>query len=404
MPILVQPIDCCRPCPPAVTTDIPGSPGADGAPGTDGTNGIDSFTTTTAQFTMPNYGDVVTVDVADSSWFIVGQYVFAGLFGSAANGTFTVNQVPDGTHVVLVNVADGVSLYGGNSVPGTIFPSATQIGPAGQQGPTGTAGAGGAPVNATYVTQTSDPTLTQEFALAALPSGLLHTTLGTGADVTKLEDTSSGGQAPNDGALTNGDAVFATATGIQTQTAATARTSLGLGTMATQNANAVNITGGSITGVSLPAPAGLVSSWAVYQYQAATTVNGDAFPTGAWATVPLSDEVLDPDSIGTISGNVVTLIAGTYRFRWSVSSSAADVFSTRLVQGVSTVLAYGSNGKSSSTDTTQDESQGWWRATVSGGTQVRLEARGTTGGGTYGNATSFGQREVYATLEIEKES
>lgn len=404
MPILVQPLDCCRPCPPITTTDIPGSPGADGTPGTDGSNGIDSFTLTTAQFTMPTYGGVVTVDVANSSWMVVGQLVFAGLFGSAAMGTFQVNQVPDATHVVLVNLADNVSLYTNNSPPTTNFPSGTQIGPAGQQGPAGTAGAGGAPVNATYVTQTSNATLTQEFALAALPTGLLHTTLGTGADATVLENTSAGGQAPNDGALTAGQLVVASASGIKTDTAANNRTALGLGTMAVQNANAVAITGGTIAGVTLPAPSGLVSSWAVYQYQAATSINGDPFPSGAWGTVPFSDELLDPDGIGTLAANIVTLVAGTYRFRWSVSASAVNEFSTRLVQGVGTVLAYGSNGKASSTDTSQDESQGWWRATVVGGTQVRLEARGVTGGGTYGNATNFGQREVYATLEIEKES
>lgn len=354
---------------------------------------------------MPAELGLVAVNVGETSWMTVGQKVFVGKYGSAASGTFEVSQVASSTVVVLLNVADVTTgVYQSNAVPGTIFPSASTVSPSGLQGPNGTPGTGGAPTDATFVTQTSNATLSAEYALDALPTGLLHVTNGTGADGTIAQTTAAGAQAPNDGALTAGQVVQASATGIKTDTAANTRTLLGLGTMATQDANAVNITGGSITGVTLPAPAGLVSSWAVYQYQAATTVNGDAFPTGAWATVPLSDTVLDPDSIGTLAASVVTLTAGTYRFRWNVSGSACDVFSTRLVQGVATVVAYGSNAKASSTDTTQDESFGWWRATVIAGTQVRLEARGTTGGGTYGNATSFGQREVYATLEVEKES
>jgi hypothetical protein len=49
--------------------------------------------------------------------------------------------------------------------------------------------------------------------------------------------------------------------GTGASTAADARTNLGLGTMAQQNSNNINITGGSITGVNGLVPAGLVAMW-----------------------------------------------------------------------------------------------------------------------------------------------
>lgn len=49
-------------------------------------------------------------------------------------------------------------------------------------------GGGGAPTTATYVTQTPDATLSAEFALSTLPSGILRSTTGTGALSTAAAD------------------------------------------------------------------------------------------------------------------------------------------------------------------------------------------------------------------------
>jgi hypothetical protein len=119
------------------------------------------------------------------------------------------------------------------------------------QGPEGD-NSGTAPNSATFVTITAD---------AGLPSAVPLDTLGTGA--VHFDDTSDTlsvkpiGIADNNllevdqaAGLTAGDAAFGTAAGIETKTASAARTALGLGTMATQAAGAVAITGGSVTGIT----------------------------------------------------------------------------------------------------------------------------------------------------------
>lgn len=406
--MLNSPQDCCRPCPEATTTDIPGPQGPAGADGTNGTDGINAYTTVTVPFLMPGYGLTVDVTVASSAWAAVGQAVFLGLASSAAKGTFQVAAIPDATTLTLTNLADGASAYVDNSGPGTLFPILTQVSPAGFEGATGSPGSSGAPTDATYITQTPNATLTNEQALSALATGIMKSTTATGVVTTIPIDTTNGGQAPNDGALTNGDAVFGTATGIQTKSAANARTALGLGTMATQNANAVNITGGSISGVTGVGVtgSGCVQNWMVYQNQQASGTDGGDFTQGSWITVPLNTEVIDTGNDGTIAANVVTLAAGTYRFRWRIPAFSVDEFQTRLVQGVATVIAYGTSEKSASTDASQTASTGWWRATVIAGTQIRLEARCTltklTSG--FGLANGWGGTEIFGTLEIEKEA
>ena len=52
-------------------------------------------------------------------------------------------------------------------------------------------------------------------------------------------------------AVTNGGFIVGNGTTFVLETGATARTSMGLGSMATQNANSVNIDGGTIDGITL---------------------------------------------------------------------------------------------------------------------------------------------------------
>lgn len=113
--------DCCLPCESPVTVSVPGPAGANGTNGTDGTDGTNSYTLTTAQFTMPVIDASVAVEVADSGGFYAGQYLpvqFAGIM--------TVAGVPDTTHLTLTNS----SIFADNVVAGTVIPVSAIVGPA----------------------------------------------------------------------------------------------------------------------------------------------------------------------------------------------------------------------------------------------------------------------------------
>lgn len=230
--ILSSPLDCCRPCEEPLVTNIPGAPGATGAAGADGTNGVDAYTTTTNPFTMPAELGSVTVDVLSSLWMAIGQILFLGDPGAAAKGWFQVTAKPSNASVTLKNLADTASsAYLDNSAPGTVFPVFTGVSPGGEQGPAGANGTSGAPVDATYITQTPNGTLTNEQALSFLATGLMKVTTATGVVSSVPLGIAASNVAPVDPAtapLVAGQVVLATAAGLKSDTAANVRTALGL--------------------------------------------------------------------------------------------------------------------------------------------------------------------------------
>lgn len=135
----------------------------------------------------------------------------------------------------------------------------------------------GAPFDATYITQTPNVTLTNEQALSVLATGLLKNTTATGVlsiAVPTVDFASAAQGALADTSLQPGDigvtvqawdADLDTLAGLAkadgnfivgdgaawvVESGATVRTSLGLGTIATQNANNVTISGGGVTGIT----------------------------------------------------------------------------------------------------------------------------------------------------------
>lgn len=240
--------DCCDRdnCCEEQIVNIPGSPGTPGTPGAAGTNGVNAFTVLTAGFTMPAEGGDVQITVATTAWMVArqgaiqGQIIYIGFAGH-----FEVRSVDSATLATVRNLEDsGAGLYPDNAAPATAIPSAARVSPAGLQGPDGTTPAG----VLLAVNDLSD--------VDSVPTARAN--LGLGSAAVLDAGVGSGDLPPADGALTNGEAVFATATGIESQPASTARTSLGLGTMATQNAGGVAITGGTINGTTIggvtPAP------------------------------------------------------------------------------------------------------------------------------------------------------
>lgn len=195
--------ECC-------VVQIPGLRGAPGTDGTDGVDGVNAFTFTTAPFTMPAVGASVDVSVEESDW-IVGN-------GSAINGQVIhvqfagylfASSVPDSTSVELNNLG-----YDGNLTPGLIVPSGAKVSPGGLRGPSG-AEVAGVLLAANDLSDVND-----------VPTALINLGIGTAG---LLDAGVAGGEiAANDGALTAGEAVFATALGIETLPDLAARAALDL--------------------------------------------------------------------------------------------------------------------------------------------------------------------------------
>ena len=136
-----------------------------------------------------------------------------------------------------------------------------------------------------------DATLADTGVITLSDSNSTRTNLGLaiGTDVQAFDAQLSdiAGLTPADGAFIVGDGSNFTA-----ETGATARTSLGLGTIATQAANSVAITGGSISGITTFTTGSLGST---------ATIDGDAQITGN----------LTVDGNLTVSGSSITLDVGT---------------------------------------------------------------------------------------------
>lgn len=208
---------CCSDCTDPVSVAVPGDPGAAGAAGADGADGANAYSTTAAGFTMPAEGGTVSVTVDTSAWAAPGQVVYVQNAGYFAVGG------KDATHLTLLNLEDtGSGAYADNVAPGTVVALGQTVSPAGPQGPAGTLP--GAAVLASN--NLSD--------LTNFPDARTHLGLGTAA--VKAAGKANGNVALVDDAsdLTAGEVVVATANGIESQSAATARTTLGLSSAATK--------------------------------------------------------------------------------------------------------------------------------------------------------------------------
>jgi hypothetical protein len=235
--------------------NIPGAAGAAGAAGTNGANGANSFTDVVTQFLMPTYGASVNVNVGSSAFMSVGQMVYVQFAGY-----MEVTALPDATHATLKNDGDGSAAYPNNAAPGTAIPVSSLIAPAGIQGPSGSvSGTAGGQLRGTFpnplvaITTTKGDIIVDSGANNPLSAAVR---LAIGTDGTRLMadsasangmkydkvDLSAAAQVKNATAIVNG--------GTGAITAAAARTNLGLGDMATQNASAVAITGGTVTGIT----------------------------------------------------------------------------------------------------------------------------------------------------------
>jgi hypothetical protein len=175
---LPTPVPCPDGCTP-ITVAVPGTAGTAGAAGAAGTAGLSSFTTLSAQFTMPAVSATATATVASNAWMAYGQVLAIG--DPAAPSPYAYVRVgtkTGTTQVGLINLEDGAGAYPDNVAPGTVFPVGTILSPGGVQGPAGAAGAAGAPSDATYWVTVADGDLSAEVDMSTKGTGYLINTAG----------------------------------------------------------------------------------------------------------------------------------------------------------------------------------------------------------------------------------
>jgi hypothetical protein len=110
-----------------------GATGSTGPTGPTGATGSNAYTTTSSSFTQPASAATVSVQVGDTSWMAVGEYLYV-----ENGGYYTVSSITDSTHVVVTNLG-----YTGNASPGATVASSSKVSPGGIQGATGATGPSG---------------------------------------------------------------------------------------------------------------------------------------------------------------------------------------------------------------------------------------------------------------------
>lgn len=381
---------------------VPGPRGAAGTNGANGNPGTNAFTLLNTNFTMPAELGTAVASVISSEWMPLGSIVYL-----QNAGFMEVVATPTATSATLRNLkVTATGAYASNVAPGTIIASGSRITASGPQGPSGSSAAAGAPTDAQYWVRTAHAGLSSEIALDAVGNGLLLNSGGVPSvqDIGVL-DTNVLIVDDASGSLVNGESLFATASGVESKSAALARTALGLGTLATQDANNVNITGGSITGVTGLSVTGNPRYVAIYQNRQNAGTNGGTFTQGSWQYVPLNTEY-DPNGIGGFAAPKVTLASGNYRIRWQVTAYRVNGFITALFNdGTAAILANGSSAKSASTDDCTATSFGSVRLTLAGSTVIALMAYCATTGTNTGFGLPFSLvNEIYQELVIEMET
>ena len=147
-------------------------------------------------------------------------------------------------------------------------------------------------------------------------------------------------------------------------------------------------------------------SYAYYEEQQASGTNAGTMTSGTWHVRALNTEVADPDNIGSLSGNKVTLQAGTYFARWSAPAREVDRHQTRLYNDTDdSQIAMGETYQTHfSGDASTGTSSGATRFTISGAKDIALQHKCNYTQANYGQGlhNNFGT-EVYARLEIFKE-
>ena len=172
----------------------------------------------------------------------------------------------------------------------------------------------------------------------------------------------------------------------------------GLGTMSTQDANAVAITGGTISGLGTPLPVASGGSGAA-TLTGYLTGNGTSAYTAS-ATIPNTD-ITGLGTMSTQSADAVTITGGTANgLTIGASNPAAGIFTTLRFN--STLSANGSTGTAGQVLTSNGGSAPTWQSVAGVGTVTSVDGSGGTTGLTLtgGPITASGTLTLGGTLIV----
>jgi len=122
-------------------------------------------------------------------------------------------------------------------------------------------------------------------------------------------------------------------------------------------------------------------SVAVICDEKAYNAGGGTFTNGAWRTREFNTEILDADSIVSISSNQFTLIPGTYLIEWSCPAYKVNYHSTVLYDVTASNYITGAMGSSEYTDETfavVTRSIGFYKVAISSANTYEIRHRSHT--------------------------
>ena len=168
------------------------------------------------------------------------------------------------------------------------------------------------------------------------------------------------------------------------------------------------VAGSPGTWVAVSGGGGLFSAHALYQHVLAQNTDGGTATGGSWQTHPLNTETFDPDGIGSLASNQVTLGAGTYYCEACGIFFKCGKAQVRLRDTTnSATLAVGSMNVSAGGDDVTVDASLFGRFTLSGSAvlelQYQVEATRATDGLGAGNV-SFGENVAFASLHVYLEA